>query len=180
MPVRSIIYLTLSVIYSLLTLFVKQGILMKVGVISDTHLRSFAEFPRELIAVMSQVELIIHAGDIVTMDVIKGLETLAPVRAVSGNMDWPEVKVELPEKLIIEAGDRKIGVVHGFGGSWGIEDRVSKLFSGVDAIVFGHTHQPLNKLVNGVLFFNPGRASTSYGILEVAENIEGRIIENYV
>ncbi|MCX6004291.1 MAG: metallophosphoesterase family protein [Chloroflexi bacterium] len=152
---------------------------MKVGVISDTHLRSFPEMPQELIRAMSQMDLIIHAGDIVTLDIIKGLEKLAPVRAVCGNMDLPEVRIKLPEKQVVEVEGRKIGVVHGYGSVGVTAEQVKQLFSDVNAVVFGHTHEPMNKLIGGVLFFNPGRACNSYGILTVGNKITGEIKENY-
>jgi len=152
---------------------------LKVGVISDTHVRFFAELPQNLVKALSTVDLIIHAGDIITMDVIKGLETLAPVKAVCGNMDYPEVRVALPEKQIIEIEGKKIGVVHGRGGPPALEWSAPELFSGVDAIVFGHTHIALNKVIKGVLLFNPGSTRDSYGLLNVANNIEGKIFKGY-
>lgn len=152
---------------------------MKLGVISDTHVRSFSELPQNLVKTLSTVDLIIHAGDIITMDVIKGLETLAPVRAVYGNMDYPEIRVALPEKQVFKIGGRKIGVVHGRGSPAILELNAPQLFSGVDVIVFGHTHITYNKVINGVLLFNPGSAGDSYGILNVEETIEGKIFRGY-
>lgn len=152
---------------------------MKVGVISDSHARSFAELPENLVKALSAVDLIIHAGDIVTMDVIRGLQTLAPVKGVCGNMDYPEVRVALPEKQTIEIEGRKIGIVHGRGGPATLEPTVMNLFSEVDIIVFGHSHIPVNKVVNGILLFNPGSARESYGTLEVGKNTEGKIHMGY-
>lgn len=152
---------------------------LRIGVISDTHVRFFAELPQNLVKALSTVDLIIHAGDIITMDVIKGLETLAPVKGVCGNMDYPEVRVALPEKQIIEIEGKKIGVVHGRGGPSTLELSVLQLFDSVDVIVFGHSHIATNKIVNGVLLFNPGSARDSYGVLSVEENTEGKIIRGY-
>jgi uncharacterized protein len=152
---------------------------LKIGVISDTHARSFAELPHNLLAVMAKVDLIVHAGDITTLDVIRGLETLAPVKGVYGNMDMPEVKVVFPQQQVIEIEGKKLGLVHGEGGPWMIEERVMRLFPGVDAIIFGHSHQAFNNVVGGTLLFNPGRASQSYGLLEVGRKVEGKIFEGY-
>jgi uncharacterized protein len=152
---------------------------MKIGVISDTHVRSFAELPQNLLSVLAKVDLIIHAGDITTMDVIKGLERLAPVNGVYGNMDLPEVRLVFPEQQVIEVEGKTIGIVHGNGGPWKIEERVMRVFSGVDAIIFGHSHEAFNNVVNRTLLFNPGRANQSYGILEVGKKIEGKIFEGY-
>lgn len=152
---------------------------MKLGIISDTHLRSFAEMPQALISVLAQVDLIVHAGDIITRDIINGLEKLAPVKAVHGNMDLPELWTLLPDRETIEVGGKRIGIVHGAGSASMIEQRILPLFSNVDAIIFGHTHEPMNKIIDGVLLFNPGKASLSYGILEIDEGIKGKIYEDY-
>ena len=151
----------------------------KIGVISDTHVRSFEELPEALVKALAECDLIIHAGDIINMKVIRGLEDLAPVIAVHGNMDQPEVWSALPDRRIIEAAGRKIGVVHGSGGPEEVWKRVKTLFSEVDIIIFGHTHEPMNKSVDGVLLFNPGRASQSYGIIEIGEAMKGWIRRNY-
>jgi hypothetical protein len=152
---------------------------MKIGVISDTHARHCSQLPQNLLKALEKVDLIVHAGDIVTMDVIRGLETLAPVRGVCGNMDYPEVKVAFPDRQVLELEGKKIGLVHGSGGPWEIEKRVRQIFSGVDVIIFGHSHVPMNNSVGGVLLFNPGRAQDSYGILEVGETVSGMIFEGY-
>ncbi|MDD5398664.1 MAG: metallophosphoesterase family protein, partial [Dehalococcoidia bacterium] len=75
--------------------------MIRIGVISDTHMRHFSQLPQELVRVLGTVDLIVHAGDIVTMDVIQGLQTLAPVQGVCGNMDLPEVRVNLPQQQLI-------------------------------------------------------------------------------
>jgi hypothetical protein len=166
--------------YTNLAVRIFQGFeYLRIGVISDTHIRFFAELPQNLVKALSAVDLIIHAGDIITMDVIKGLEMLAPVKGVCGNMDYPEVRVALPEKQIIEIEGQKIGVVHGRGGPATLELSVMQLFTKVDVIVFGHSHIATNKIVNGVLLFNPGSARDSYGVLSVGENTEGKIIRGY-
>jgi len=152
---------------------------MKIGVISDTHARHFAQLPQNLARALQKVDLIVHAGDIVTMDVIRGLETVAPVKGVFGNMDLPEVRVAFPEKLVLELEGRKIGVMHGSGGPAGLENLVMQAFPGVDIIIFGHSHMSLKKSVNGVLLFNPGRAEDSYGILEVGETVSGTLFKEY-
>jgi putative phosphoesterase len=153
--------------------------MVRIGVISDTHARHFAQLPQELVRVLGKVDLIVHAGDIVTMEVIQGLQTLAPVKGVCGNMDLPEVRVSFPEKQLLELEGKKIGIVHGSGGPAGLESRVLQLFPGADVVIFGHSHIGMNNSVNGVLLFNPGRADESYGLLEVGEAISGRIVRAY-
>ncbi|MBN1690759.1 MAG: metallophosphoesterase family protein [Dehalococcoidia bacterium] len=152
---------------------------MKIGVISDTHVRFFSDLPANLVKALSEIDLVIHAGDIVTLDVIKGLKTLAPVKAVCGNMDYPEVRAALPDQEIFEAEGRKIGITHGRGGPSILEVNAPRLFNGVDIIIFGHTHIAFNKVMGGVLVFNPGSARDSYGILELGNTIEAKIIRGY-
>ena len=156
-----------------------RDFIMKIGVISDTHVRHCSQLPQNLLKALEKVDLIVHAGDIVTMDVIHGLEMVAPVKGVCGNMDLPEVRAAFPEKLLIELGGRKIGVMHGSGGPSGLENLVMQAFDGVDIIIFGHSHIAVNKVLDGVNLFNPGRAGDSYGILELGEIVSGKIIRAY-
>ena len=144
--------------------------------LSDTHISSFAELPAKIVTTLAEVDMIIHAGDFTTKDVLDGLKQLGEVRAVCGNMDSNELKQTLPEKEVLTVGGKRLGVTHGWGSPFGIEDRVGSLFSNVDIIVFGHSHHPMNKVVNGILFFNPGQARNSFGILTIGEEIRGEII----
>nr|HPG72547.1 metallophosphoesterase family protein [Syntrophales bacterium] len=106
------------------------------------------------------------------------------VLGVCGNMDPPRVEEEMPVKRVVEIGRFRIGLIHGGGSPHDLEDRIRWEFSGVDCIVYGHSHYPANHVRDGILFFNPGTAcdrrwsvSNSVGILEVGEDsIAGRII----
>ena len=98
-------------------------------------------------------------------------------------MDTVEVERAFPATRVLEIGGFKIGVTHGDGAPQGIIERVSAKFTGVDAIVFGHSHQPLNERRNGVLLFNPGSPTdrifapyNSVGLLEISDTISGQII----
>ena len=152
---------------------------MKIGVISDTHARHWSQLPQDLLKALEKVDLIIHAGDIVTMDVIRGLEQAAPLKGVCGNMDLPEVKVALPQELVLELEGSKIAVMHGSGGPAGLENLVKQAFPGVDIIIFGHSHMEVNKILDGIHLFNPGSAANSYGILELGEKAGAKIIRDY-
>jgi putative phosphoesterase len=152
---------------------------MKIGVISDTHARHFSQLPQNLLKALEKVDLIVHAGDIVTMDVIRGLETVAPLKGVCGNMDLPEVRLAFPEKLVIDIAGRRIGVMHGSGGPAGLETLVTQSFPEADIIIFGHSHIAVNKMLDGIKLFNPGSARDSYGILELGETVSGKIIRAY-
>jgi len=149
---------------------------MRIGVISDTHVTSFAEISDRILLTLAEVDLIIHAGDFVTKDVLDGLKRLGEVKAVCGNMDSGELRRILPEKELLLIGEKRIGVTHGSGGPYGIEDRVGRMFEDVDVIVYGHSHQPKNEIKKGILFFNPGRARNSFGILTVGKEVKGEMI----
>ncbi len=149
---------------------------MRIGVVSDTHVTSFADVPDRILLALAEVDLIIHAGDFVAKDVLDGLKRLGEVKAVWGNMDSGELKRILPEKELLLIGGKRIGITHGSGSPYGIEDRVGRMFEDVDVIVYGHSHQSKNEVKKGILFFNPGQARNSFGILTVGEQIRGEII----
>jgi hypothetical protein len=149
---------------------------MKIGVISDTHATSFTQLPNKILTALAEVDLIIHAGDFVAKDVLDGLKQLGEVKAVRGNMDSDELKRILPEKELLLIEGKRIGITHGWGSPYGIDDRVGKMFEDVDAIVYGHSHYSQNEAKKGILFFNPGQARNSFGILTIGEQIRGEII----
>ncbi len=160
---------------------------MKIGVISDTHLRDKNEFlPRKIEEAFGQVDMIIHAGDLLDVSVLEKLKKLCPhVVAVRGNMDPEPVRKILADKEILKIGKFKIGLTHGQGHPSGLPELILNMFKNdaVDAIIFGHSHNPTNEVKNGVLLFNPGSATdkifaeyNSYGILEINDKIEGKII----
>ena len=149
---------------------------MRIGVVSDTHMYSFQEMPQKLVGAFSAVDVIVHAGDIVSLRVLEGLRGLGEVKAVRGNMDSAELKHLLPEKELIVIGGKKIGISHGSGSPWGIEHRVRGLFDEVDVIIYGHSHEARNEQIGSILFFNPGLGRRSLGILTVGKDVKGEII----
>jgi putative phosphoesterase len=150
---------------------------MKIGVLSDSHVSSFDQLHEKILLALADVDLIIHAGDFVAKDVLDGLKQLGELKAVRGNMDSDELKEILPEKELLEIEGRKIGIIHGWGSPHGIDDRVGNVFSGVDIIIYGHSHYSQNETKNSVLFFNPGQARNSFGILTIGAEVSGEIIE---
>jgi putative phosphoesterase len=150
---------------------------MRIGVLSDTHVRSVTDVPQQILAALAEVDLIVHSGDFVAKGVLDGLKQLGEVRAVRGNMDSEELKRLLPEKDLLTIEGKRIGIIHGWGAPFGIEDRVRGKFDDVDIIIFGHSHHARNELKDGVLFFNPGRAQDSFGILTIDEEARGEIIK---
>ena len=158
--------------------------MMRIGVISDTHIPKAArELPEAVCNEFQNVDMILHAGDFVEMSVYEKLKTLAPIHAVCGNMDIFEVKASLPQKDTITVGGFKIGLMHGYGAPGKIVETVSSEFRKVDVIVFGHSHAAFNQKIKKTLLFNPGSPTdkifatyNSFGILEVGDEIVGKII----
>ncbi len=68
------------------------------------------------------------------------------------------------------------GLIHGSGTLWGIAKRVRKQFSGVDIIIFGHSHEPYNHYIQEVLLVNPGQARKSFGLLTIDDGIRADIL----
>jgi len=149
---------------------------MKIGVISDTHATSFDQLPDQILRTLAEVDLIIHTGDFVARDVLDGLKHLGEVKAVAGNMDSEELKRILPEKEILIIEGKRVGIIHGWGSPYGIDDRVGGMFDDVDIIVYGHSHYSQNEMKKGILFFNPGQAKNSFGILTIGQEVSGEIV----
>ncbi len=149
---------------------------MKLGVIADSHVRHFNDLPLAVRQALAGVDIIVHAGDFTHKDVLDGLRAIKPVQAVRGNMDSGELKKTLPEKEIFEVKGRKIGLLHGSGAPLGIDERVRQQFDGVEIIIFGHSHLPCNRYIRGVLLFNPGPATDSFGLLTIDDVIKGQIL----
>jgi putative phosphoesterase len=151
---------------------------LKLGIISDTHVNTIDEIPVTIKKALADTDLIVHAGDFTRKAVLDGLREMGQVKAIRGNMDSPELKGILPEKIVFEVNEKKIGLIHGSGAPWGIAERVKKQFTGVDIIIFGHSHEPCNRYVQGVLLFNPGEAKSSFGILTIEDGINARILRS--
>lgn len=147
--------------------------------LADTHAISFGDIPPKIVDALFTVDLIIHAGDFTTKEVLNGLNQLGEVKAVQGNMDSSEIKSTLPVKETIKVKSKRIGITHGSGSPWRIEQRVREMFDQqVDIIIYGHSHQAQNKVIDNILFFNPGKATSSFGILTIEEDIKGEIISS--
>jgi putative phosphoesterase len=150
---------------------------MRIGVISDTHVKTFDELPTPITTALAGVDLIVHAGDFTERPVLEGLRRLGAMKAVCGNMDSAELKRTLPQKELFIANGKKVGLIHGWGAPWGIADRVREIFGDVDIIIFGHSHQTCNQYIGGSLLFNPGRASDSFGLLTIDDEVRAEIIK---
>jgi putative phosphoesterase len=153
---------------------------MRIAVLADTHVSRLEHLPKKIIDSLSTVDLIIHAGDFTDLQLLKELKQLREVKAVHGNMDSRELKIVLPVKEIVEIENKRIGITHGSGGPWGIEERIRKMFESdrIDIIVYGHSHRSRNKITKDILFFNPGKATDSFGILTIDGGAQGEIISS--
>ena len=156
---------------------------MKIGVISDTHLREPSEeLERIVLAHFSDVDMILHAGDFISQHIVDFFRQWNLI-AVCGNMDAGEVKSLLPGKRVIDVSDFKIGLIHGWGSPIGLEKRIKGEFPPLDCLVYGHTHYPANHNKAGLHFFNPGSPTRSFtgrntiGILSLGKEIKGQIIK---
>jgi putative phosphoesterase len=157
----------------------------RVILVADTHIPKVGPaMPSRLLQECEGADLILHAGDLIEMSVMEKLSSLAPTRAVVGNMDLPEVKSLLPDKTVVEVEGKLVGLIHGWGPPMGIERRVLSRFSGVDVVVFGHTHKALVDERKGTMLVNPGTPNDrrfsdrlSYAVLTIVNGIiEAEII----
>lgn len=159
---------------------------MKIGVLSDTHLRAPDDMLRHILEdVFAEADMILHAGDIVTRTVLGRLEEKGVI-AVCGNMDDYEIADALPTVRIVPAAGKRIGLIHGWGSKDGLSERILARFGHdrPDLVVFGHSHVPFWGLVDGTHMFNPGSASqnrysgtATVGLIEVVDNeVTGSIL----
>jgi uncharacterized protein len=127
---------------------------MKVGLISDTHGRLRSEvFHR-----FAGVDLILHAGDVGTIDIIIELETIAPVHAVLGNTDMAALEPRVKEVLELELEGHRVVVVHGHQFLSAMPAPLRRAYPAADVIVYGHTHRQRIDWLDDCLIVNPGAA----------------------
>jgi hypothetical protein len=128
------------------------------------------------------VDLIVHLGDYVDYSVASYLMDHKKLVGVAGNMDPQEIRSTFPFKQVLELGEFRIGLIHGWGPPHGLEDKILNEFMAVDAILYGHTHEPANHTRKGLLYFNPGsptrsvRGESTIGMLRIENTIRGEII----
>jgi uncharacterized protein len=143
---------------------------MRIGVVSDTH----GYFDPKLNQALAGVQMILHAGDVGSQDVLDSLGRIAPVRAVRGNVDSPEA--ELPLSLKLHCEQLQIEMVHILQTSQSEVQEWAELASAgnkppvrserfleafddsTNVVIFGHSHQPHLSALGPVIFFNPGSA----------------------
>jgi hypothetical protein len=129
-----------------------------VAVISDTHLpRGTRALPPACVERLRAADLIVHAGDLMTLPVLEELRGYGEVVAVQGNADDAAVRMALPQRLDLELDGAKVVVVHNGGPAAGRLERMRKKYPDADAVIFGHSHIPLHETgPDGFQIFNPG------------------------
>ena len=156
--------------------------MVKIGVVSDTH----GYFHPRLPAVLRDVSLILHAGDVGRTEVIRKLERIAPVQAVRGNMDAGLRPPRFPLRRLVQVEQVAILMTH--FGLWSAELETwlqeEHGLERPDVFVYGHSHRAGQRWEDGTLYFNPGAAGRSrvsvgpsVGVLSVHDTeVVGHII----
>ena len=134
---------------------------LRVVVLADTHVqaRSSRRLPDAAYAHLAEADLVLHAGDIVSPELLDELAGFAPVHAVLGNNDHDLVGV-LPEALALDLAGVPVAMIHDSGASAGRARRLWRRFPTAKLVVYGHSHLPYDELGEGdQRLFNPGSAT---------------------
>lgn len=156
---------------------------MRVVVLSDTHSpRRWKDLPVSVGAQLEDADLILHAGDVCTPDVLDVLAAWAPVRVVMGNNDVPEVAAwGAPETLELDLDGLRVAMIHDSGQASGRLVRMHRRFPTAELVVFGHSHIPMDAADDHLRILNPGsptdRRRQPHGTLAVLEISQGRLLE---
>lgn len=156
---------------------------MRAVVLADTHApRRWRGCPPAVAAHLSQADVILHAGDVCTADVLDELAGYAPVQAVLGNNDGDDVKAwGAPEVLELTLDGLPVAMLHDSGQKAGRLARLRRLFPAARLIVYGHSHVPLDLSGDGVRIFNPGsptdRRRQPHGTIGLLEIRDGELLE---
>lgn len=155
---------------------------MRLGIISDTH----GTLRPEVFEAFAEVDHILHGGDVGKWQIMIELGALAPVTAVYGNTDGPEIRERLPQVATMQLDGFDFVVTHGDQFGSPTPAILHDAFPAAEVIVYGHTHKPLLELVDRtVTVVNPGSAGprrfdlpVSVAILELEPGIppRGRIV----
>jgi uncharacterized protein len=131
---------------------------MRVVVLSDTHApRRWKSCPPEVAEHLRHADVILHAGDVCVASVLDELAQYAPVTAVRGNNDGPDVaEWGAPETVELDLAGLRVAMIHDSGQAAGRTARMRRRFPDADLVVFGHSHIPMDVTGDGVRVFNPG------------------------
>jgi len=154
-----------------------------VVVLADTHApRRWRGVPPGVAEHLRTAELILHAGDVCTVDVLDELSGYAPVRAVRGNNDGPDIAAwGAPDRLVMDIDGLAVGMIHDSGAATGRLARMRRAFPECQLVVFGHSHIPMDISEVGLRLFNPGspsdRRRQPRGTVGVLQIVGGRLLE---
>jgi len=152
-------------------------------VLADTHApRRWRRCPPAVAQHLRGADSILHAGDVCTADVLDELAAYAPVRAVRGNNDGPDVAAwGAPETLQLDLAGLAVAMLHDSGQAVGRCARLRRRFPAAQLVVFGHSHVPLDQAADGIRIFNPGsptdRRRQPHGTFGILHIDDGRLIE---
>jgi uncharacterized protein len=130
----------------------------RVLVIADTHIPDFARaLPSEVLRAAESADLIVHAGDVTSPDVLDTLSRQAPVVAVVGNNDGDDVRAwGASDTVETEIAGVPVAVIHDAGPSKGRARRMHRRFPDARLVLYGHSHIPLDLEEDGLRLVNPG------------------------
>jgi len=154
---------------------------VRVVVLADTHApRRWRACPPRVAAELRGADLILHAGDVCTAAVLAELAQYAPVVAVLGNNDGPDVADWGAARIAeLSLGGLRVAMLHDSGPSAGRLARMRRAFPAADLVVFGHSHIPFDQSGYGLRIFNPGsptdRRRQPHGTLGVLRIADGRL-----
>ena len=139
----------------------------QIVVVSDTHCHTWSELHPEIRSAVAEADIAVHCGDIVRADVVEGFQRAAKRGVVvHGNSDPPDLRESTPAVEVIEVEGRRIGVTHPAWG--GPEFELNELLpdfkplGSVDTILFGHLHETVDEVRDGVHYINPGQGYQSF------------------
>jgi putative phosphoesterase len=128
-----------------------------IAVLGDTHLpRGTRKLSEACVEILRCADAIVHTGDLTSVAVLDALRAFAPVHAVHGNVDHPDVRALLPARLVVELEGLRFGVVHDGGARAGRDLRLRSWFPECDVVAFGHSHFPEIRSYDGCWLVNPG------------------------
>jgi putative phosphoesterase len=127
-------------------------------------------------------DLILHAGDVCAATVLEELAQYAPVVAVAGNNDGPDVAGwGATPTAELDLDGLRVAMLHDSGPASGRLARMRRAFPRADLVVFGHSHIPLDQAGYGLRIFNPGsptdRRRQPHGTLGLLRIEAGQLAE---
>lgn len=154
-------------------------------VIADTHVSRLKELPTVLQVALKEADHIVHLGDYTSLELVRELRELGGFYGVAGNHDDLQIKRVMGGTEVLTINGKKIGLIHGMYFPFGTQRRMKSRFRNhkLDVLLYGHSHEPGQKMLGDTLLLNPGTASgqfpskrASFGILTIDGSINGEII----